>query len=421
MLIPIKLPNERILNKCPKSHRVLAVVGDGVHSLSVVRSLGMNGLCVLTICNTPNGRPRYSRYSTGVWALDASPYDPEFINEIKNLALQYDAGSIMTISEANHLAFAENRELFEPDIHVFSPPTEALKKALNKDYMQSLCQKIGVPVAKGMLLSDFLRNDHQEIIRYPRILRTRNLHRDQGKRKAPWKVAYATNDLEFEYYVEKVRPIADNVLVEECHSGVPHNINILMHKGHPFFAAAYRGELHYPAAGGVTVQRVSCDPGKPLQHAVNLLSELGFDGNASVCFRYDLQTHNFIFTEINPRFVGATPTVVFGGFHIPYLLWQSYFEPDKMLKPNYRLGLRTREFKGAIGWLKDILSNSLLEPGRKKPNKIGAILTFLWHCGPWTKDDTFCWHDPKPYVMERIGMIIPYLKVWKKLRRRARR
>jgi hypothetical protein len=85
-----------------------------------------------------------------------------------------------------------------------------------------------------------------------------------------------------------------------------------------------------------------------------------------------------------------------------------------MKKPRYRIGLRTREFKGTVGWLKDILRGSSLEPGRKQPSKIGAIATFLWHCGPWTKDDTFYWRDPLPYVMERLSMIIPNLMIWKK-------
>jgi predicted ATP-grasp superfamily ATP-dependent carboligase len=412
-MITIKFPDERVLSKYPPSHRVVAAVGNGVHSLSVVESLGMNGLCVLTVCNTPQGRPRYSRYSTGVWVLDASPYDPEFVDELEKLARQYNAGSVMTLSEANHLALVDARDRFEPDIHVFSPPTESLKNALNKDHVRMLCKKIGVPVAKGMLLADFLK-DPGQTIQYPRILRTRNLHGDQGRSKAPWKVAYSTNEQEFNEYVKQVMHIADNVLVEEFHTGVCFNMGILMHEGRPFFSGAYYGEHHYPAAGGVTIQRVSCESGKPYEHAVQLLTALGWEGNAGVDFRYDMKTHDYIFTEINPRFEGATPTLVHAGFHIPYLLWQSHFEPDKMKKPRYRIGLRTREFKGTVGWLKDILRGSSLEPGRKQPSKIGAIATFLWHCGPWTKDDTFYWRDPLPYVMERLSMIIPNLMIWKK-------
>ena len=408
MMRTVKLPDERVVGRYERSRRVVAVIGDGPHGLWVVRCLGMNGLCVLTVCATPRGRARHSRYSTGVWALDASPYDPVFVDEIEKLARQLDAGSIMTISEANHLAFIESRQRFQPDIHVFSPPGDAFKKTLDKGYMRTLCERIGVPVAKGMVLADFLETPGQQI-RYPRVLRTRHLHEDEGRSRAPWKVVYPTNEQEFDEAVEQVREIADNVLVEECHPGLPRNINVLMHEGRPFFAGAYIGERLYPAAGGWTVQRLTCEPGLPLDHAVQLLAEVGFEGVASVCFRYDLDTDDYVFTEINPRFVGPTPTLVRAGFHTAFLLWQSHFEPDKMKKPRYRLGMRTREFWGSTARLRQVLAGDPLEPGRKRPSKVGAISSFLWHCGPWTCDDTFLCRDPKPYLAERLGMITPRL------------
>jgi len=36
---------------------------------------------------------------------------------------------------------------------------------------------------------------------------------------------------------------------------------------------------------------------------------------------------------------------------------------------------------------------------------MAAILTFLWNCGPWTKDDSFLWSDPKPYFVDLKQMI----------------
>jgi predicted ATP-grasp superfamily ATP-dependent carboligase len=375
----------------------------------------MNGLCVLTVCKTPQGLSRYSRYSAGVWALDASPYHPEFLDEIEKLARRFDAGSIMTISEANHLAFIEGRDRFEPDIHVFSPPGDAFKKVLDKEYMRNLCERIGVPVAKGMVLADFLETPGQEM-RYPRIMRTRHLHEDEGRSRAPWKVVYPTNEREFEERVEEIRQIADNVLVEECHPGPKHNINVLMHEGRSFFDGAYLAEICYPAAGGVGVQRVSYESGRLLDHAIQLLTEVGFEGNASVSFIHDLDTDDYIFIEINPRFVGSTPTVVRAGFDVAFLLWQSHFEPHKMIKPRYRLGVRTRDVKGSVAWLWQMLAGDPVEPWRKQPSKVEALAYFLWHSGPWTYADAFLWRDPKPYFVERLGMIGAPLR-WAKRRK----
>ncbi len=57
-MVEIKFPKKYKLNQYPKTHRVIAVIGDGPHGLSVVRNLGTHGLCVLTVCSSPNGRPR---------------------------------------------------------------------------------------------------------------------------------------------------------------------------------------------------------------------------------------------------------------------------------------------------------------------------------------------------------------------------
>jgi hypothetical protein len=50
----------------------------------------------------------------------------------------------------------DGRDRFEPEIHVFSPPGDAFRKTLDEEYTRNLCERIGVPVARGMVLGDFL-------------------------------------------------------------------------------------------------------------------------------------------------------------------------------------------------------------------------------------------------------------------------
>ena len=33
------------------------------------------------------------------------------------------------------------------------------------------------------------------------------------------------------------------------------------------------------------------------------------------------------------------------------------------------------------------------------------MATFLWNCGPWTRDDTFLWSDPKPFFVDLRLMV----------------
>ncbi len=382
---------------------VLTIVGDTQVGLWVVRSLARNGLTVHAIVNTPQGQSAHSRYSASAWLLETRPHEPDFAAEILELADQLDVGSIMPVSEGYHNALINLRpQLAERDIHLFSPSREAFDKATDKDYMHALCLELGVPVAKGMRFDELMAAGG-EALAFPLVLRTRK--QNIAGARAPWKAAYAETPARLEKLYQQVREYADNVIVQEYHPGVEDHLQILMHDGEVFAWGDYIGEHHMPLAGGVTVQRVSCNHTSLVRDTVKLLQAIDYEGIAGVQYHYDPETDNYIFLEINPRFSGGLPTVIMAGFEAPFLLWQSHFEPEKMQKGNYRLGLRTRILGGDANWLLAQLRRDELPPGQRHPGKLRAVATFIWHTGPWTKDDSFLWADPKPFFVDLKQMI----------------
>ena len=382
----------------------MAICGDTQVGLWVVRSLGRNGLKVFSVCRSEEGQAAHSRYSTGAWIIENAPKSDGFIEEILDLAREYDIGSIVTISEGYHNALIAARDRFEPDTHVFSPSRECFDKATDKDFMQSLCAELGVPVAKGTTL-DKLRNGGGGDLAFPLVLRTSRQHDADGVGKAPWKAAYAVDKPHLETLHDQVRDLADNVLVQEYHPGVEDHVQILMHQGEAFMVGDYIGEHHMPLAGGVTVQRVSCRHQPLIDDAVKLLKAIGWNGIAGVQFHYDLEADTYIFLEINPRFIGGLPTVILAGFEAPFLLWQSHFEPDKMKRGAYRTGVRTRIPGGDANWMLAMMRGDELPPGQKRLSKLSAAGRFLWNCGPWTKSDVFSWLDVKPAWVDLKSMI----------------
>jgi hypothetical protein len=136
-----------------------------------------------------------------------------------------------------------------------------------------------------------------------------------------------------------------------------------------------------------------------------VLKALNWQGIAGVQFHYNPDTGKYIFLEINPRFSGGLPTVILAGFEAPFNLWQSHFEPDKMCKTNYKVGLRTRILGGDANWFLGQLRQDELPPGQSHVGKLKAALTLLWHCGPWTKDDSFLLADPKPFFVDFKQML----------------
>ena len=409
-------PIRKNLN-APRSQRVVAICGDSHVGLWMLRSLARGGLTVFAVCNSEHGLAAYSRYCAGAWQVDRSDDAPPVVDQLLALAHEVGAGSIMPIAESLHQALIANRPRFEPDVHVFSPPEDCFAKAVDKAYLHSLCEQLGVPVARGTTLDRLMAADDGGTggsfggLRFPMVLRT-SRQNDLDTTRAPWKAAYATDAEQLRRIHEQVSGYADNILVQEYHPGVSHLVHVLMHRGEPFMIGEYIGDHHVPLAGGVTVQRVSCHYEDAAADAVRLLKAIHWDGIATVQFHHDRATDKYIFIEINPRMCGGQATIIMAGFESPFLLWQSHFEPDKMKKRTYRLGLRSRVLGGDAQWLLAMLRRDELAPGQTHLSKLGAVARFLWNTGPWTKDDSFTWDDPKPYLVDLQQMIRKRLLGW---------
>ncbi len=397
-------PINHKLSQSERNRRVLAIVGDTQVGLWVVRSLARNGVEVHAIVNTIHGQSAHSCYAASAWLLDSNPRSPGFADEILRLAKKLDVGSIMPVSEGFHNGLISIRDrLDDLDIHLFSPSRETFDKATDKDYVHQLCLDLDIPVAKGMRLDELMDQGPESTLCYPLVLRTRKQNVAGGK--VPVKAAYARNLDELLNWHRQFESFADNVIVQEYHPGAEEHVQILMHDGEMFMTGDYIGEHHMPLAGGVTVQRISCHHQPVIDDTIKLLKALNWQGIAGVQFHYDPDTEKYIFLEINPRFSGGLPTVVMAGFEASFNLWQSHFEPEKMAKTNYKIGLRTRILGGDANWFLGQLRQDELPPGQKHLSKIRAALTLLWNCGPWTKDDSFMLADPKPFFVDFKQML----------------
>jgi predicted ATP-grasp superfamily ATP-dependent carboligase len=157
-----------------------------------VRSLARNGLTVHAIVNSPQGQSAHSNYTASAWMVDARPHESGFADEILSLVDELDVGSIMPVSEGYHNALISlYGELEKRDVHLFSPSREQFDQSTDKDYLQTLCLELGIPVAKGMRLNELMDQDYESVLEFPLVLRTRRQNIDAGK--VPVKAAYAEN------------------------------------------------------------------------------------------------------------------------------------------------------------------------------------------------------------------------------------
>jgi len=212
--------------------------------------------------------------------------------------------------------------------------------------------------------------------------------------------AYALDKAQFENLCESVRNRASNILVHEYHTGITRSVQVLMHKDQPPMTGEYTGEHYVPLAGGVNVQRVSSYEPRLHRDAIRLLEAISWEGTAGVQFLYEPRTKNYVFVEVNPTFFGGLPTIIKAGFDVPFILWQSHFEPARIQRPKYHLGVRTRVLGGNLNWLRAVIRGDAPAPGQDRMGRLSAALRFVWHSGPWTGDDVFSIDDIKPFCAD---------------------
>ena len=88
----------------------------------------------------------------------------------------------------------------------------------------------------------------------------------------------------------------------------------------------------------------------------------------------------------------------------PSSLRRGPWERKRLAEREYRMGLRTRILGGDANWMLAMIRGDPLPPGQKRLSKASAVARFLWNCGPWTRDDTFWWRDPKPFWVDLRSM-----------------
>ncbi len=406
--------SNRLVSSTPRSHRVLAILPDNPAGLAVVRCLGQRGLAVFIACHPPWGGRKpilgHSRYCSGSWTLDVGPTSPELIEEVRALAVQLDVGSIMPMMEPHVCTLVRHRECFPEDVHLFIPPAESFEKAADKDYMHRLCMQLSVPIARGTTLDKLMSSDNESSLAFPLSLRVRNKHLTGQSYRPPWKVAYVRGEQELRELYNGYKEIASNIIVQEYHPGVEYFLQVLMQGGERVAEGGYMGEHAVPLAGGVTVRRVTFMHEQMRRDSIRILQAINWDGVAGVQFHYNLGTDRYVFLEVNPRFLLNVATVIKAGFWAPYLLWQSHFEPERMLVPQYREGLRMRSLGGDMRWMFAMLRGEQLPPDQRRLSKISAISQFLWHFGPWTKGELFLLRDLKPCWIQWESRILLFIR-----------
>lgn len=392
-----------------KNNRSVLVIGiaTGI-GLTIIRSLGAKGIKVYGIAKNKTDIGIYSKYLTKKFIIPFNIQDNEekFIDRLLRILTEYRIGYVMTISENFMIALNKNREKIEKFSKLLIPESDILDIVLDKGKTMMVAEQLKIPIPKTIFFKDLDQLSDCNRLNFPVIIKpaSRNFHNPE-QRKLDFKYKYFDKyECLYEYLSKnfsKFQAHHFHLLIQERCLGEEIGFPLIMKNGKCVASFQYR-VLNMPPNGGVSVYQESLEINPLLmKNSVNILRAINFEGVAELDYIHDERDDEFKLLEINGRFWGALAAAVKSGIDFPYILYQSFENPDELKTYNYRSGVRCRILGGHTN---SILQTLFLKKTNNQTklirSKLKSLLEYIKSFHPSVKDHIQSIDDPLPGIMD---------------------
>jgi protein-tyrosine-phosphatase/predicted ATP-grasp superfamily ATP-dependent carboligase len=382
--------------------------------LSVVRSLGRNGIEVhVAWCPpaAPAARSRYiARFHELPWPSASAGTTAE--DAFERLLERERFDLVVPTNDPAMIPLQRNRARFETLSRLAIPPDHAFDVALDKIKTHELASSLGIPVAGGAVV-----RRPEELgpvlaqLTYPVVVKPR--------------ASYVPEDLEERGYVRRCRDAATarraadelllrgDVLVQQAAHGPGHGYELLAERGEILMRFQHE-RVHEPPHGGWSTYRrsVRVDPGFE-EAARQLMSALDYTGVAMVEFKGDPATGRWILVEINARFWGSLPLALSAGVDFPAALWDLLVEGRGPARGRYPVHLYARNLSSDVKWMWQNARADKRDPALTT-RRLGSIVAEARHMVRGReRSDTFvaddlrpAWADLRAFAVESAGRLL---------------
>jgi biotin carboxylase len=374
---------------------VLVVGADGRQGLTIVRSLGRQGIRVVA---GHTGRDvgvasRYARLSarfpTGAHQRD------DFANALRIAVRDHGVTTVFPGPEAAVIALDAVRDHF-PELTLLLPDRSALHTALDKSQTRALFASLALPVPTTDVVNSVTEaRQFAATAGYPLVLKpvARPSFKGSG---SIYKVAYAGDGESLERLVRYALDHGNTLIVQSYAPGIKLQHGLLASDGNILACYEYLGIRELPITGGVT----SLHQSQPITPEIFRVTErvmraLRWTGLAGVEYRY-APSGEFTILEINGRAWGSIAGAEDAGIDFPWLaLRHAHGQPLPVIAP-YRT-VRTQDIIGDVQcWLRRRHAPTAFpEPLPTSAQLFRAVVRDL----VVAKSEYWAWDDPGPGVL----------------------
>lgn len=377
---------------------ILVTGAEQLIALSVIRSLGKNGLSVHACSFKPNAMSFKSRHVDRHFTYpDPSDSPDDAVERILEETEKEDYEMVMVGGPDLLDILSERRMDFEGLVMIPLADTDVIKTANNKEKIFRFAQEKDFPIpATYYGYSDGVRDAILEDGGFPLIVKPQTGAGSRGV-----SVAESIGELDgivSQYFKRAWTPVIQQVIFGEkvSFSGL-FNRDSQMRR-----TCIYKALREYPIAGGPLCAGVTVQNNPVLDAGNEILSTLGWFGVANIEFIVDERDGIPKMIDLNPRFFGGLPLTIAAGVDYPNDFRKMVLDGDIEEKLDYRIGATARDMLvGDLHFLLGILRGE--SSAKYAPSRTRAIADYL---KGWFFDADFIMSmgDPVPGFYEALQM-----------------
>ena len=378
------------------------VLGDDARScLTVVRSLGRQGIEVVLGTQQSESIVRHSRYVASVLPLPPFALGREDWQARLDTILKERAFSLVIPTSDSYLVpIAFSRDRFAGLARLAIPAPHPFEHSYFKDKTLAVAQELGVPSPRSLLVGTYeelKRTLPSSGFELPVILKpvSSKVWREGERRDLHVKLARTWPEC-YQFAEDLLR--YSPLLVQSYFRGTGVGQEFLAHNGDILVGFQHR-RVHESQGGGGSSYRVSeaLDP-EMLSCSSRILKRLQWTGVVMVEYKQAPSGEGFALMEINGRFWGSLPLAVACGVDFPYYLYQLLVEGKTEFTSSYPAGIFGRNLANDFWWFFRNLRVDGTDPYSHKTPLRRALLEPAPLLRGRERWDEWTWDDLRPAV-----------------------
>lgn len=324
------------------AERVLVLDDDVRVFLAVVRSLGRRGLEVHAAPANFASPALRSRFISVIHRIPPYLAAPDsWVQSMRELIQEHDFRLVIPCSDTMVAILNRHADaLGRHRLAIVEP--ETIELFTDKHATRTLAQEIGIPVARGRLLSAHeYADDLATEFGLPLILKPRS-----SATAADVQKRYAQSIADRSALAEALPgAVAGGFLCEAYFPGTGVGLSVLARQGR--IVRAFQHRRLAEAIEGGSSKRIGEEIDPDLLARVEAMAAAArLDGVAMFEFRQDPATREAVLLEVNPRFWGSLPLALASGADFPAALYDQIVHGSAPAWSAVRLGVEKRDLAG---------------------------------------------------------------------------